>query len=67
MLQIAHFRQVSKVVSKSEAVKLSTNTLQNLSIQVDAVDKNRANQSQYGKGTNYWETVVEAEENTGLI
>ena len=40
--------ELENVVCKLEAVKLSTNVLQNLSTQVDAVNKIRANQSQHG-------------------
>ena len=39
-----------KVVHKLEAVKLSTDALQNLNTQVDAVNKIRANQNQCGRG-----------------
>ena len=38
--------EVPKEVHKLEAVKLSTNVLQNLSTQVDTVNKIRANQRQ---------------------
>ena len=48
----APLNELAKVICKLEAVKLSTNALQNLCTQVDAENKNRANQSQCGKGTN---------------
>ena len=64
--------ELAKVVCKLEAVKLSTNTLQNLSTLVDAVNKTRANhktrasQKQCGKVANYGGTMVEAKEVAGL-
>ena len=59
--------ELAKVVYKLEAVKLSTNALQNLSNQVDAVNTIRVYQNQCGRGTNCRGTMVEAKEVTGLI
>ena len=44
--------ELGKVAYKLEAVMLSTNALQNLSTQVDTVNKNIANQSQCGRDPN---------------
>ena len=59
--------KLENVFLKLQAVKLSTNALQNLSTQVDTVNKIRANQSQCGRVLTMGETVVEAKEVTGLI
>ena len=45
--------ELAKVVHKLEAVKLSTNVMQNLSSQVDVVNKIKGNQSQCGRGANH--------------
>ena len=47
------FDKLAKVVCKLVAVRLSTNTLENPSTWVDAVNKIRANQSQCGRGANH--------------
>ena len=56
--------ELEKVVCKLEAVKLSTNTLQNLTTQVDTVNKNRANQANVEGLPTLGRTAVEAKEVT---